>query len=138
MVGSSKSQSIACIDIIIVTTHSKNDSLIQPLVSLVFHNLPSLYPFLYLYNILLIAFLMPHCPVTVVQRYRDGVCSLLFHLFFIFCHRYIPLHLKEMTCFTDFCLCRRGDQTQTAPLRRYATNLYTGSHKPHIVHTTSL
>ena len=23
--------------------------------------------------------LMPHCPVTVVQRYRDGVCSLLFH-----------------------------------------------------------
>ena len=22
-------------------------------------------------------------PVTVVQRYRDGVCSLLFHLFFI-------------------------------------------------------
>ena len=26
-----------------------------------------------------IALLMPHCPVTVVQRYRDGVCSLLFH-----------------------------------------------------------
>ena len=24
--------------------------------------------------ILRIAFLMPHCPVTVVQRYRDGVC----------------------------------------------------------------
>ena len=23
--------------------------------------------------ILLIAFLLPHCPVTVVQRYRDGV-----------------------------------------------------------------
>ena len=23
----------------------------------------------------LIAFLVPHCPVTVVQRYRDGVCS---------------------------------------------------------------
>ena len=36
-----------------------------------------------------IAFLMPHCPVTVVQRYRDGVCSLLFHLFFIICHPYI-------------------------------------------------
>ena len=33
--------------------------------------------------------LMPHCPVTVVQRYRDGVCSLLFHF-------YIPLHLEEM------------------------------------------
>ena len=44
--------------------------------------------------ILLIAFLMPHCPVTVVQRYRDGVCSLLFHLFFIICHPYIPLHLE--------------------------------------------
>ena len=46
--------------------------------------------------ILLISFLMPHCPVTVVQRYRDGVCSLLFHLFFIICHPYIPLHLEEM------------------------------------------
>ena len=44
--------------------------------------------------ILLIAFLMPHCPVTVVQRYRDGVCSLLFHSFFIICHPYIPLHLE--------------------------------------------
>ena len=29
--------------------------------------------------------LLPHCPVTVVQRYRDGVCSLLFHLFFKIC-----------------------------------------------------
>ena len=38
--------------------------------------------------------LLPHCPVTVVQRYRDGVCSLLFHLFFIICHPYIPLHLE--------------------------------------------
>ena len=47
-------------------------------------------------SLLLIAFLMPHCPVTVVQRYRDGVCSLLFHLFFIICHPYIPLHLEEM------------------------------------------
>ena len=28
--------------------------------------------------------LLPHCPVTVVQRYRDGVCSLLFHLFYPF------------------------------------------------------
>ena len=46
--------------------------------------------------ILLIAFLMPHCPVTVVQRYRDGVCSLLFHSFFIICHSYISLHLVEM------------------------------------------
>ena len=27
--------------------------------------------------------------VTVVQRYRDGVCSLLFHLFFIICHPFI-------------------------------------------------
>ena len=49
--------------------------------------------------ILLIEFLMPHCPVTVVQRYRDGVCSLLFHLFFIICHPYIPLHLEEMIFF---------------------------------------
>ena len=43
--------------------------------------------------LLLRAFLMPHCPV---QRYSDGVCSLLFHLFFIICHPYIPLHLEEM------------------------------------------
>ena len=28
-----------------------------------------------LYNILLIAFLMPHCPVTVVQRYYAASCS---------------------------------------------------------------
>ena len=28
--------------------------------------------------ILLIAFLMPHCPVTVVQRYRDGVLPSLY------------------------------------------------------------
>ena len=48
----------------------------------------------------IIAFLMPHCPVTVVQRYRDGVCSLLFHLFFIICHPYIPLHLEEMIFYT--------------------------------------
>ena len=49
--------------------------------------------------------LLPHCPVTVVQRYRDGVCSLLFHLFFIICHPYITLHLEEMifyTCCTHF------------------------------------
>ena len=58
--------------------------------------------------ILLIAFLMPHCPVTVVQRYRDGVCSLLFHLFFIICHPYIPLHLEEMifyTCIYNAHIC---------------------------------
>ena len=33
---------------------------------------------------------MPHCLVTVLQRYWDGVCSLFFHLFFII----IPLLLK--------------------------------------------
>ena len=44
---------------------------------------------------------MPHCPVTVVQRYRDEVCSLLFHLFFIICHPYIPLHLEEMVRAVD-------------------------------------
>ena len=42
---------------------------------------------------------MPHCPVTVVQRYRDGVCSLLFHLFFIICHPYIPLDLYRRNFF---------------------------------------
>ena len=48
------------------------------------------------------ALLMPHCPVGVVQRYRDGVYSLLFHLFFIICHPYIPLEMNFYTCFTDF------------------------------------
>ena len=38
------------------------------------------------------ALLMPHYPVTVVKRYKDGACSLLFHLFFIICHPYIPLN----------------------------------------------
>ena len=47
--------------------------------------------------------LMPHCPVTVVQRYRDGVCSLFFHSFFIICHPYIPLHND---CYTEFWLCQ--------------------------------
>ena len=27
-----------------------------------------------------------YCPVTVVQRYRDGVCSLLFHLLTLGAH----------------------------------------------------
>ena len=35
------------------------------------------------------------------QRYRDGV-SLLFPLFFIICHPYIPLHLEEMIFYTCF------------------------------------
>ena len=58
--------------------------------------------------ILLISFLMPHFPVTVVQRYRDGVCSLLFHLFFIICHPYIPL--QEMIFYTCIPL---GNQLAT-------------------------
>ena len=68
--------------------------------------------------ILLIVFLMPHCPVTVVQRYRDGVCSLLFHLFFIICHPYIPLHLEEMIFYT--CIYRLDDGSE----------VYTGNQKP--------
>ena len=35
------------------------------------------------------------------QRYRDGI-SLLFPLFFIICHPYIPLHLEEMIFYTCF------------------------------------
>ena len=48
------------------------------------------------YNYSYASLLMPHCPVPVVQRYRDGVCSLLFHSSFIICHPYIPLHLEEI------------------------------------------
>ena len=40
--------------------------------------------------------LMPHCPVTVLQRYRDGVCNLLVPLFFIMSHPSIPLYFEEM------------------------------------------
>ena len=75
--------------------------------------------------ILLIAFLMPHCPVTVVQRYRDGVCSLLFHLFFIICHPYIPLHLEEMifyTCFTDFWLCGMHHENHASRCKEHMCN----------------
>ena len=56
------------------------------------------------YPIPISLFPVPHCPVTVLQRYRDGVCSLLFPLFFIICHPYIPLHLVFYTCFTYFWL----------------------------------
>ena len=37
--------------------------------------------------------LMPHCPVTVVEIYRDGGMQ---PLVFIICQPYIPLHLEEM------------------------------------------
>ena len=105
---------------------------------------------------------MPHCPVTVVQRYRDGVCSLLFHLFFIICHSYIPLHLEEMsfyTCFTHFLtvpnapsktmLEYRCKKEMLIPLmqhagielgpHRYDATLQTSTltcHKPHTLHNT--
>ena len=50
---------------------------------------------------------MPHCPVTGVRRYRDGVCSLLFHLLFIICHFYAPFFIRnDFACFTDFWLCQ--------------------------------
>ena len=111
-----------------------------------------------------IAFLMPHGPVTVVQRYRDGVyMQPLVPLVF---HNLPSLYISPSfrrndfyTCFTDFWLCQcnigakkrfvsllaitvdtslplfsylfhyaaRGDRTRTTPLRRYATNLYTRS-----------
>ena len=45
---------------------------------------------------------MPHCPVTGVQRYRDGVCSLLFHLFFIIWHPYIPEEMIFLYLFYPF------------------------------------
>ena len=40
--------------------------------------------------------ILPHCLVTVLQRYRDGVCSLLFPLFFIICQLPSPLHFGVM------------------------------------------
>ena len=46
-------------------------------------------------SLLLIAFLMPHCPVTVVQRYRDVVCSLLSHSFF---HNLPSLYPPSLIC----------------------------------------
>ena len=81
--------------------------------------------------ILLIAFLLPHCPVTVVQRYRDGVCSLLFHLFFIICHPYIPLHLEEMIFYTyrDGTVHISRDMHKQCFITRRETT--SGAPKPH-------
>ena len=77
---------------------------------------------------LLIVFLMPHCPVTVVQRYRDGVCSLLFHSFFIICHPYIPLHLEEMIFILVYILAAFFPATQVADKPRFTlSNTYTDS-----------
>ena len=79
--------------------------------------------------------LMPHCPVTVVQRYRDGVCSLLFHLFFIIYHPYIPLHLEFILVLPIFGCADAGIELG---LHRYDATLlicYTRVHKPRIVHT---
>ena len=42
---------------------------------------------------------------TVVQRYRDGVCSLLFFLTF---HPYIPLYFGEMILFHLFLAVNQG------------------------------
>ena len=50
-----------------------------------------------------------HCAFTHIgynvlygrQRYRDGVCSPLFPLFFIICHPYIPLHFEEVIFILD-------------------------------------
>ena len=73
----------------------------QPLVPLVFHNLPSLYPprndFLYLFHPFLT---VPNAPSKTMLEY---MCK------------------KEMLIPR---YAARGDRTRTAPLRRYATNLY--------------
>ena len=71
--------------------------------------------------------LLPHCPVTVVQRYRDGVCSLLFHLFFIICYPYIPLHLEEMIFYTCTILASGKE--------RNLVNDGTVQMRPHILNT---
>ena len=41
-----------------------------------------------------------YCPVTVLQRYRDGVCNLLVPLFFIMCHPSIPLYFLVSSTIT--------------------------------------
>ena len=83
--------------------------------------------------------LMPHCPVTVVQRYRDGVCSLLFHLFFHNFPSLYPSTFRIYTCFADFWLCRRGATLYSLvinlrwPVRAvFTSKLHTS--KFHIVH----
>ena len=84
--------------------------------------------------ILLIAFLMPHCPVTVVQRYRDGVCSLLFHLFFIICHPYIPLEMIFYTLYSNRCPSS-SVYTQTCAHTRACTHTHTHTHAHTHTHT---
>ena len=79
----------------------------QPLVPLVFHNLPSLYPpsfrrndFLYLFHPFLT---VPNAPSKTMGAKKEML---------------IPRYAA------------RGDRTRTAPLRRYATNLYAMLHSP--------
>ena len=80
--------------------------------------------------------LMPHCPVTVVQRYRDGVCSLLFHLCFIICH---PISRRNGFFILVLPIFGCADAGIKLGLYLYdamlltSTLCYTRSHKPRIV-----
>ena len=65
--------------------------------------------------------LLPHCPVTVVQRYRDGVCSLLFHLFFIICHPYIPLHFLYLYTIHQFYRLLEQSSNNESKIIKYYT-----------------
>ena len=73
--------------------------------------------------ILRIAFLMPHGPVTVVQRYRDGVCSLHLEEILIFGCANAPKIYRLFAITVDtylslfsniFRYVARGDRTRTA------------------------
>ena len=83
--------------------------------------------------------LMPHCPVTVVQRYRDGVCSLLFHLCFIICHPISPSFRRNDFLILVLLIFGCADAGIKLGLYLYDATLltstlcYTRSHKPRIV-----
>ena len=97
--------------------------------------------------ILLIAFLMPHCPVTVVQRYRDGgmrpLVPLVFHNLPSLYHPSFTLY-KIRLASTKLCLSEYSPSLDESLFRTRAPNsassFYTslpnsvvrGLQKPHI------
>ena len=89
----------------------------QPLVPLVFHNMPSLYPPSFRRNdfyTCYTTFWLCQCNIGAKRRF-----SLYMQLSF-------PPSLFAITVDTFFFsrYAARGDRTRTAPLRRYATNHY--------------
>ena len=96
----------------------------QPLVPLIFHNLPSLYPLHLEETIFILVILLFGCanaPSTIIIGAKKR--------FALYMQLSFPSSLFAITVDTYFSLfsfffryAARGDRTRTASLRRYATN----------------